>query len=192
MAFDIWQLYDRQGRPIAGRGGHKTEVVVKGMLHASAHVWLWRRHGDRIELAVQQRAYGKINWPGRFDKSAGGHVLLGEAPAMTAIRKTQHELGCPLQVDALQLIGVNYWVSSIDETGLHENEFQWLYLAPCPDGALSANDGEVLALSWLPTDKFWEAIRDKQAAARFVPYGRGYFALLRSGVEQLANLTSTT
>src|SRR4051812_44466637 len=122
MSAQSWQLYDPQGRPLANRRAGKYEVVVNGLLHGSAHVWIWRREGQKLRVLVQQRATRKIYWPGMIDKSAGGHSFLGEDPLATALRKLKQEIGVTAAADQLQLIGTHHWRAVLDDMGLVDNE----------------------------------------------------------------------
>lgn len=80
MLTNNWQLFDHQGRPIESHGATKQEIGVMGLLHGAAHVWLWRAADEGIEMLLQKRAVTKVSWPGRLDKSAGGHIKFGENP----------------------------------------------------------------------------------------------------------------
>src|SRR6185437_14215939 len=99
----------------------------------SAHVWLWRKTSGKVEILTQKRAAGKINWPCMFDKSAGGHICLGEETLQAAIRRTSHELGVKLENTRLCLLGVNRWWARLGDLDLYENEFQWIYAAEVSD-----------------------------------------------------------
>src|SRR5258708_32182808 len=106
MSSSLWQLYDAQGRPMAARGATKHAVVLKGLRHGAVHVWFWRGGAEGAEILLQKRAASKINWPGRFDKSAGGHIAFGEQPLDTAVRKARSELGLSVKPEDLQQVGV--------------------------------------------------------------------------------------
>ena len=182
---ELWQLYIEQGRPLAGQGARRDEVGRKGLLHAAAHVWLWRRrHGD-VELLLQKRAAGILTWPGRLDISAAGHVDLGEEPLRTAVRETREELGLSLAAEDLRLIGVTRARARVDDSKLIENEFQWVYLAKAPDDALHLEADETAAVTWKRLAQLQAELADPALRVRYVPHGPIYFAMLFDALEML-------
>lgn len=147
---------------------------MEGVLHGSAHIWIWRRSGSTIEVLVQRRAASKINWPGRLDKSAGGHITYGEEPIQAAIRKAKVELGLALQPEQLQLAGVRYWTSPVDGADMVENEFQWIYIAELAQPDIKVPTAEVEAVEWQRLDSLLTATNSD----RYVPYEPLYFGML--------------
>lgn len=156
----------------------KHAVVFKGLLHGSAHVWLWRKSGGKIEVLVQRRAARKINWPHLYDKSSGGHICLGEEPLQTAVRKVGYELGLKLEEPQLCLVGVNRWRMKLGDLGLYENEFQWVYKAEVSEPQLVLASHEVEAVVWKPLSLLMQEVRDPETRGLYVPYGTRYFNLL--------------
>src|SRR5688572_29603237 len=75
------QLYDEQGDQIPGKGASGKDILDKGLLHAAAHVWIWRRaKKGQIEILLQKRADELRTWPGRYDISTAGHIDLDDRP----------------------------------------------------------------------------------------------------------------
>jgi len=183
----LWQLYDEQGMALPDQGAPKQEIVVRGLLHATGHIWLWRYHEQHVEVLVQRRAHVKINWPGLYDKSAGGHVRLHETPLSAALRKADDELGIVLTPEELQLVGVVRWRGVIGDIGLVENELQWLYIAEARSQFQCKPGKEVETVAWetLP------ALRRKfkRHSRRFVPYDACYYSLILAALADAANRT---
>lgn len=178
-----WQLYDAQGQPLAGQGATKDEVFTQGLLHGAAHVWIWHRNDDGIEVLLQKRAAAKRTWPNCYDVSAAGHIRLGEAPLTAALREAKEEIGLTVDVQSLQLITV-YLAYMTTAEGAIENEFNWVYLLEAPgDTAFSLQEAEVDSLIWQPLDMF---ARDCQTVA-YVPHGQLYYGLV---IEHLTTLQS--
>ncbi len=171
------------------KGGGRYEVAVKGLLHGAAHVWIWRRTDQAVEVLLQQRASGKINWPGLLDKSAGGHIFLGEEPEAAARRKARQELGVTLESTALRPIGVEHWRSVIGDTGLTENEHQWVYVAEIDDPTLRLDSKEVIAVHWKDIEDFNADTLDASRLAKYVPYGEAYYQKLCGAIERAAELS---
>lgn len=123
----FWQLYDEQGQPLKDRSASKDEVLRKGLLHAAAHVWIWRDNNGTIELLLQKRAAHKRTWPNRLDISVAGHIYPGNDPLTTALRETSEEIGLQLQAKDIESCGVHR-AHLQAPNGAVENEFQYLYL----------------------------------------------------------------
>ena len=185
MSAHLWQLYDTQCRPLPGRGAAKQTVAVRGLLHGAAHVWVWRRRKGAVELLVQRRASYKVNWPGLYDKSAGGHLLLGETPMRAALRKTRTELGLLLPLERIEYVGRQHWCTHIDGTGLLENEFQWLYMTEFQDYALHLNKDEVAEIKWVPASQVVQELARRSASLIYVPYGAAYAAMLQAACDRI-------
>ena len=180
----LWQLYDERGKPIPGVGAMKQEVVLKGILHATAHVWLWRENKHHKEVLLQRRARTKINWPGLLDKSAGGHVRLGETPLDAAVRKVRDELGLTVAPEELRAVGTVRWKARIAHNELIENELQYLYIAEAKS-APQLNIGEqVEDIEWKSLGRFRQDL--EKSGSHFVPYGQDYFSFILNALEAAA------
>ncbi len=184
MSDILWQLFDEQGRPIKDKGAAKKEVFGQGLLHAAAHVWIWRRTPSGAEVLLQKRADSKMTWPGRYDISAAGHVDLGEDELTAALRETKEEIG--LEVTALQLrsIGVHRAHLRADENAI-ENEFQFLYLLELPENTgFKLHEIEVESLEWKSLENF--AIEVKDQKDRYVPHSYIYYATVLTAIGRAA------
>jgi 8-oxo-dGTP pyrophosphatase MutT (NUDIX family) len=171
---ELWQEYNEHG---------KAQCAL-GALHGAAHVWIWRRRNGEIEILLQRRAPGKPTWGGLLDISAAGHIDLGETPLTAALRETEEEIGLKLRPQQLHFIGVHR-AHLVAESGIIENEFQWLWLAPLPKVAPKLSDGEVHSVQWRPL----RAIRREVTAtetAEYVPHGAEYYALILAAIEHAA------
>lgn len=179
----LWQLYDPQGRPIHDGGAAKLKAVMEGRLHGSAHVWVWRHVGDDIEVLVQKRAATKINWPGRLDKSAGGHITYGERPIETALRKAQAELGLKLLPEQLLLAGIRHWKAQVESADMVENDFQWLYTVELPEPHVNVPTAEVEEVMWKSLGTL-QSGAGNDSMKLYVPYGWPYFVMLHDAITQ--------
>lgn len=188
MTDDLWQLYDEQGRPLAGKGDVKHVVFTKGLLHGAAHVWIWRRGSSEPEVLLQKRAATKRTWPNCYDISAAGHIDLDETPLIAAIRETNEEIGLDITETQLHHIGVKR-VHMIAPTGELENEFQWLYLLEAPDQtSLTLRQLEVASVAWKPLSVFRQETTGE--AQGYVTHGERYYSLVADEIERAANNNS--
>jgi len=182
MVKHVWQLYDEQGYPKLDGGAPKLQAILQGLLHGSAHLWLWRMHEGKPELLLQKRASGKINWPGRYDKSAGGHILYEESPLHTALRKAHGELNLELVPEQLQFVGVHRWYSPVSGTDLIENEYQWVYMHKVANPPVNVPTHEVESVVWRVLDAIQAETTGEMKL--YVPYGAPYFSMLCEAVTQ--------
>ena len=180
---ELVQLYDGQGRPIPGKGGTKDQIYG-GILHGSAHVWIYRKVNGQTELLLQKRAKDKQTWPERYDISAAGHVDLGEDPLLTALRETKEEIGLDIKESDLYCIGLHraYMVSPAK---LIDNEFQWVYLLKLEkefDFKLQVE--EVESLEWMTLKQFEQEIKENHITKKYVPHSEPYFGNLINAIKR--------
>lgn len=176
------QLYDEQGRPLAGQGAVKEKMFAHGLLHGASHVWIWRRADQTAEVLLQKRAARKKTWPNLLDISAAGHLQLGEDPLAAALREAQEEIGLAITETNLRLISVERRIITAPN-GAIENEFCWIYLLElAKDMNFVLHDKEVASLQWKKLDDFAAETRDGQSAG-YVPQGAIYFARVVAAIE---------
>ena len=185
METNLWQLYDLQGRAITDHSASKQEIAVKGLLHGAAHLWLWRHRsqGGDIEILLQRRAATKVAWPGKFDKSSGGHLKFGEQPLAAVLRKTQEELGLRLPPHLVRCIGVNYCRTAIGDTGLIEHEYRWVYVGMISSDVERAITDRQDFLVWKKLQDFKADIRDPEQRKQYLPYDNSYYVMLLEALE---------
>ena len=168
-------------------GAPKLKMIMEGRLHGSAHVWIWRKRNDVAEVLVQKRAMVKINWPGFWDKSAGGHISYGEKPTQAAVRKAKQEIGVQLDPEQLKFIGVQHWRSTVESVDMIENEYQWIYIVELPDSKTTVPTREVAAVEWQPIVDL-EALASGGSVKQYVPYGKPYYVMVFDAITQTVRL----
>lgn len=179
---ELWQLYDEQGNPLAGTGGTKNEVFAQGLLHAAAHVWIWRTTNGATEILLQKRAANKRTWPTRYDISAAGHIDLGETPLDAALREAKEEINLSITKDDLRLFSVHR-AHLAAANGATENEFQWLYsLELTSETTFDLQASEVDSLLWMPLDQFKRECTTDQ----YVPHTALYYNTVIQTIESAA------
>lgn len=176
-----WQLFDEQGRPLPGKSAAPKEIFNKTLLHAAAHLWIWRNSPKGPELLLQQRSIHVKNFPGLLDISAAGHVDADEDPLTTALREAREELGLALAPETLRAIGVQrsfIQINSGVNTGKIENEFRFMYLHELNEKTeLTFGDGEVHAAKWIALTRIQADLAGPNAKL-YVPHPAAYYATL--------------
>lgn len=182
MTEEMWQLYDNQGRALAGQGATKDNVYGNGLLHEASHVWIYRQTPDGTEVLLQKRAANKRTWPNRYDISAAGHIDLGEEPVTAALRETKEEIGLAIDAEDLKLISVQR-AYIVAENGAIENEYQWLYVLRLDaEASFNLQMSEVASVEWLKlTDLETNISRSDQSD--YVPHGSIYYQTVISAIK---------
>jgi isopentenyldiphosphate isomerase len=176
---ELYPLYDEQGEQIKGSDADPQEVLTKGLLHGASHVWVWRQLENSAEVLVQKRASAKTTWPNLYDISAAGHIDSGETPIIAAIREAKEEINLDIDSTQLKLISVMR-IQLATETGLIENEFQWLYLLKLSsDITFTLQESEVESLEWVTLDTF----KSESVNGMYVPHGNLYYSTVVQAIQ---------
>ena len=80
---------------LTGRVKTREDVHRDGDWHGTAHIWLVRRHGGKLQVLLQKRSRKKETFPGCFDTSCAGHLSAGDSFEEGALRELS-ELGRPV------------------------------------------------------------------------------------------------
>lgn len=181
-----WQLYNPDGIPKMESGATMLEAVMHGLFHGVSHVWIWRRQKNgTIELLFQRRPLHKIKWPGKLEKSAGGHMWFREKPEATAVRKAWEELGIELKAANMRSVGTyNERALIVDVQGhqLIEYERQHIFLVEMKQAKLAPARG--INTTWKSVDKIRADLANPGRKQAYVPYSDNYFErLIRSVAE---------
>lgn len=177
MHSEPWQVFAENGEPIAGCAYPKAEFPQDAVMGA-AHVWLWRRCANGVEIMLQKRASTLQLWPGVYDISAAGHIDAGESPLQTAIREAAEEVGAVVDKDSLQFIFAS-------RTSLAKREIDYVYLYEVDERFVPKfDDGEVELVEWLVLSDF--AMRtDSPQSFNLLDQGIHYFGLLLDQLRRL-------
>ncbi len=188
---ELWQLYDNQGRPLAGKGATKNDVFSNALLHAASHIWIWRQGGQDIEILLQKRAATKRTWPSHYDISAAGHIDLGEDELQAAVREAEEEIGFKPDISQLGFIGTHRCFIVAADKAWTENEIRFLYLLRMgTDTKFKLEDGEVDSLEWKSVVAVRQELDDQALRGKYVPHPEAYFAMLFEALERTASSSS--
>ena len=176
---NLVDVLNEQGEKI---GEIKTalEVHIKGLWHATAHVWIYTSRG---EVLLQKRSEEAVTYPGLWDISAAGHVDSGETPEEAAVREVEEEIGIKIKEEQLKQI----FIEKIDVITPIKNwpnrEFQYVYLL-CLDvdfNKLKLQGDEVGKVKLMLLKNFKEAIINPKEYKKYVQHQKGnyYFKVIR-------------
>lgn len=147
---EVWQVYDytgerqKTGREVKLRNPKpgEDEYVV------ATCAWLYRRTEKGIEVLFQKRSPYVDGFPNKWDRSAGGHVNLGEKKIDAVVRETEEEIGAKVAPEKFHLVSMHLsnfsnmftYVYACDYTGLPD-EFHF-------------DDKEVSKVKWVSLPEF--------------------------------------
>lgn len=141
-----------------------------GILHRAFSLFVLDGEG---RLLLQQRAKGKLLWPGYWSNSCCSHPRRGESMAEATQRRLEEELGfsCPMQY----LYKFQYR-AAFGSAGT-EHELCWVY-AGRTDAAVRPNGNEIASWRWIePRALDRELVQDSE---RFTPWLRLEWRRLRA------------
>lgn len=160
MTVDTLILVDDQDREI-GQEEKIQAHLGEGKLHRAFSLFLWDEKG---RLLLQQRAAGKMLWPGFWSNSVCSHPRQGETILLAAQRRLQQELGAEGR-NWRQITSLVYQAPYLDIGS--EHEFCHVVFAEAA-GAISQNNEEVQAVRWV---RIPELLSEIQAyPERFTPW----------------------
>lgn len=144
-----WDLYDEQGRP-SGRSVVRGEPIPKGFCHLVSDILV--RHTDG-EYLLMQRDFGKPNYGGYFEMSAGGSALMGEDALTCAKRELREETG--IICENLLEIGRS--------TSHHTIYVSFLCTTDWDKSAITLLEGETISYRWVTEEDFLAFIASDDA-----------------------------
>lgn len=137
---ELWDAYLKTGE-LAGHDLIRGDVIPDGLYHLVSNIIV--RHVDGSFL-VMQRDYGKPNYPGLFEASAGGSALKGENGYEAALRELSEETGI-VNAD-LRLI-----YKDISSDTIYEG---FLCVTNCNKDSIKLQVGETISYKWLSKEEF--------------------------------------
>lgn len=97
-------IVDEQGNP-TGKTIERSVAHALGIRHRTSHVWIFRKHEDKLEVLLQKRCRTKDSFPGCYDISSAGHIPAGIDFIPSAIRELKEELGIDVLPEELLFCG---------------------------------------------------------------------------------------
>lgn len=143
---ELWQEYDLTGSPIgSGRDPQDFYEENSSYLCGVAHVWVYRKTANGIDLLFQKRSHKVDHNPGKWDISAAGHINVGESTLDAAVREGGEEIGIKVNRENLQFV-ISYFFPL-------QKSFHTAYLYEWTGDSFDFNDGEVEEVKWVPFDE---------------------------------------
>ncbi|RJT45128.1 isopentenyl-diphosphate Delta-isomerase [Rahnella woolbedingensis] len=145
-------LLDVQNQP-AGTMDKALVHTEHTPLHLAFSCYIRNERGD---ILLTRRALSKVAWPGVWTNSVCGHPLPGESLQAAVSRRSQYELGLPVE-NITSLIG-EFQYYATDASGIVENEFCPIFAAftrqpPAPRGS------EVMDFQWVKPEDLLSSVR---------------------------------
>ena len=97
-------IVDEKGNP-TGETVPREVAHREGIRHRTAHVWIFRRRGDTVQVLLQKRSDNKDSDPGCYDISSAGHIPAGSDYIPSAVRELKEELGVDIHGSELIYCG---------------------------------------------------------------------------------------
>jgi isopentenyldiphosphate isomerase len=101
---ELLDIVDEKGIP-TGETIERAVAHEKGILHRTAHVWLFRKRNGKVEVLLQKRSKNKDSYPSCYDISSAGHIPAGVDFIPSAIRELKEELGIQVQAEEIIYCG---------------------------------------------------------------------------------------
>lgn len=145
MAMELWDAYREDGT-LAGCNLVRGEVIPVGLYHLVSEIVV--RHEDGMFL-LMQRDLKKPNYPGLYEASASGSVLMGENPYDAAIRELKEETG----IDASN---IEHLYKYVDKNTIFNG---YLCETNCDKNSITLQEGETISYLWLTKEEFFKFIK---------------------------------
>ena len=153
---EIFDIVDEKGRP-TGETVSRDEAHEKGIRHRTAHIWVVRKEGGKVQMLLQKRARDKDSFPGCYDTSSAGHIQAGDEPLESARRELFEELGIVAGENDLDFAGcfaIEY-EKVFHGKLFHDNEvaFVYMYSGPVDSAELTLQAEEVESVAWFDVEE---------------------------------------
>ena len=158
---EILDIVDENGEPTGDTIDRET-AHNKGIRHRTAHVWIFRERGGRVQVLLQKRADNKDSYPGCYDISSAGHIPAGVDYIPSALRELKEELGVSAKADELIYCGIRYIRSDDVFFGkeFHDRQISKIYALwkDLDESDLVLQKEEVSCVLWIDFDKCVESV----------------------------------
>ena len=158
---EILDIVDEHGNP-TGETVDRETAHLKGIRHRTAHVWLLREKGGKVQVLLQKRAEHKPSYPGCYDISSAGHIPAGVDYIPSALRELKEELGVSASADELHFCGVRYICSDDVFFGkeFHDRQVSKVFAMwkNIDENELRLQTEEVENVLWIDLDKCVESV----------------------------------
>lgn len=162
---EIWDAYKQDGT-LAGCDLIRGNAIPNGLFHLVSEIIV--KHQDGMYL-LMQRDWGKPNFPGLYEATAGGSVLKGEEPYDAAIRELKEETG----IDAKELMQI-YKYTSVDTI-----YYGYICETACDKESITLQMGETISYLWLNKEEFLKFVESDKYVQPYKERMNGYLVSIR-------------
>ncbi len=163
MSEEYFDIVNEKGEP-TGEVIERKLAHAKGIRHRTAHVWIFRKKEERIEVLLQKRSDNKDSHPGCYDISSAGHIPAGIDFIPSALRELEEELGVTAQEEELHYCGQLVFTSDREFHGqpFHDNQVSNIYILWLDREAeeFTIQKEELSEVIWLEFDSCMEKVRN--------------------------------
>ena len=157
---EIFDVVDENGNPV-GETVERGRAHAEGIRHRTAHIWIIREKGGRVQVLLQKRSAEKDSFPGRFDTSSAGHIQAGDEPRESALRELKEELGIEAEKEDLDFAGTFRIQYDLEFHGkpFRDNEvaFVYVYRKNVDETRLVLQTEELECTEWLDLEETYQA-----------------------------------
>ncbi len=161
---DWLDIVDENGEP-TGETVERSFAHQNGVMHRTAHVWLFRKSGNQVEILLQKRSNNKDSFPGCYDISSAGHIPAGDDYVESGLRELEEELGLVVGADELIECGIHKVFTENEFHGIHyvDNQLSKVFLLwkDLDVEALDLQEEEIESAMWMDFDSCKEAVRNQ-------------------------------
>ncbi len=159
---EYFDICDENGEP-TGQTVSRDEAHRDGIRHRTAHVWVIREAGGKLQVLMQKRSDDKDSFPGMYDTSSAGHIPAGSQPLESALRELEEELGISARSDQLTYAGMftNSYEKEFHGKLFKDNEVArvYMYEEPVDIERLHIQTSELSEVRWFDIDEVWDEIQ---------------------------------
>lgn len=121
---DILNVYD-EDLNMTGTAT-REKVHAEGLLHQVAHVWMFQRQDDEINILMQQRALSRELYPGKYDLIQTTHFEPGKSDEYSIIHSFRYYLGTE-ELEEEDIIHLGSLRQHINQGSYHDNALVQVY-----------------------------------------------------------------
>lgn len=151
------------GEP-TGRTVEREFAHSNGVRHRTAHVWIIRQYGGKIQVLLQKRSKTKDSYPGCYDISSAGHIPAGSDYTESAVRELKEELGVTASIDDLIYCGQRKFFVNTSFRGKKfiDNQVSNVYalVLDADESAFVPDRVEVESVRWFDFDECLQNVRN--------------------------------
>ncbi len=161
MKMEFLDIVDENGKPV-GETVDRETAHLKGIRHRTAHLWLLREHGGRVQILLQKRAEHKSSYPGCYDISSAGHIPAGVDYVPSALRELSEELGLTANANELIPLGMRTIISDDVFFGkeFHDRQVSKVFVLwkDADESSMTLQKSEVDGVLWIDFEECFDKV----------------------------------